>query len=234
MAQRPDERPVRTAALPAKILAALAALVVVTFAVSLFSRPAAAGESLAGELLVATPDLSDPNFSHTVIYLLRHDATGALGLVINRPMGAVPLERLLSVLEGDPEGAAGATGSAGAAENGGDSQGGSDLLVYYGGPVEPYRAFTLHSRDVMFDDSVPVDDETAYNVQGEILHALAEGDGPSRLIFLLGYSGWGAGQLESELERGDWYVVDADPKLVFSKTPSYTWERAVARFGTEL
>ncbi len=218
----------------ARATRALAALAAVGLALSLLwtaPQPATAGENLTGQLLVATPDLSDPNFSQTVVYMLRHDSTGALGLVVNRPMGAVPLDRLLSLLEGHPEGEEGAAGSEGDGQAGQD---GSDLLVYYGGPVEPYRAFTLHSRDVMFDDSVPVDDETAYNVQGEILHALAEGDGPSRLIFLLGYAGWGAGQLENELERGDWYVVEADPKLVFSKTPSHTWERAVASFGTEL
>ncbi|HEX9770672.1 MAG TPA: YqgE/AlgH family protein [Kiloniellales bacterium] len=190
-------------------------------------RPLLAEDGLAGQLLVAAPEMSDPNFSHTVIYILRHDPTGALGLVINRPMGEVPLDRLLALLEGT-------NGGETSPDNGNGGEPGDPLLVFSGGPVDPYRAFTLHSRDVMPEHSVPVDDDTAFNVEDEVLKALAEDAAPKSLLFVLGYSGWAAGQLESELDRGDWYVVASDPSLLFSAEPARTWERAVALFGTEL
>ena len=192
------------------------------------SGPAAAQESLAGQLLVAAPSLADPNFSRTVVYLLQHDAGGALGLVVNRPMGEVPLERLLALIGGEaaPPGED-EPQDAPAAPGGG-------LVVFYGGPVEPYRAFTLHSRDVMTEYSVAVDEETAYSVQADVLGALAAGAGPRHVVFALGYSGWGPGQLDSELERGDWYIVLPDQALVFGDDPARIWEEAVARFGTEL
>ena len=190
-------------------------------------RALLAEESLAARLLVAAPHLSDPNFSQTVIYILRHDRSGALGLVINRPMGEVPLSRLLDLMKnGD--------GADSVQNDGGGSEMGAPLLVFSGGPVEPYRAFTLHSSDVMPEHSVPVDDDTAFNVQDDVLKALADDAAPKSMIFALGYAGWAARQLEGELDRGDWYVVPADPSLVFSAEPGRIWERAVALFSTEL
>lgn len=195
----------------------------------LFADPRAllAQESLAGRLLVAAPHMADPNFAHTVVYMLDHDRRGAIGLVINRPMGEVPLSRLLELLrDGD--------GADMVPDNSGGSETGAPLLVFSGGPVEPYRAFTLHSRDVMSEHSVPVDDDTAFSVQDDVLKALADDAAPKSLIFVLGYAGWAAGQLEGELDRGDWHVVAADPSLVFSAEPGRTWERAVALVSTEL
>ena len=194
---------------------------------ALLTEESLASNGLAGRLLVAAPHMSDPNFSQTVIYLLRHGPSGALGLVINRPMGEVPLGRLLDLLKnGD--------GARSVPNDGGGSEVGAPLLVFFGGPVEPYRAFTLHSRDVMPEHSVPVDDETAYSEQDDVLMALADDAAPKSMIFVLGYAGWAAGQLEGELDRGDWYVAAADPSLVFSAEPGSIWERAVALFSTEL
>jgi putative transcriptional regulator len=197
-------------------------------------RPLVAEDDLTGQLLVAAPDMSDPNFAHTVIYILRHDSGGALGLVINRPMGEVPLDRLLALLHGQAAGTENGSTENGSAENGGKSEAGDPLLVFSGGPVEPYRPFTLHSRDVMPDHSVPVDDDTAFNVEDDVLKALADHAAPKSMIFALGYCGWAEGQLESELDRGDWYVVASDPALVFGTEPDHLWERAVALFSTEL
>lgn len=203
--------------------------------------PALAAEhSLAGQLLVAAPQMSDPNFSKTVVYLLSHDSSGALGLVINRPMGEAPLNRVLALLTGERADAANdsandADGKADSAADGAaDGEADDPLRIYFGGPVEPYRAFTLHSRDVMPKHSVPVDDDTAFNVEDDVLQALAEDAAPKRLIFVLGYSGWAAGQLEGELDRGDWYVVAPKPDLVFGTEPERMWERAAALVSTEL
>lgn len=190
-------------------------------------RALLAQESLAGRLLVAAPHMADPNFAHTVVYMLDHDRRGAIGLVINRPMGEVPLDRVLELLHDE--------GGADTAPDGGDAgAAGARLQVFFGGPVEPYRAFTLHSRDVMPEHSVPVDEDTAYSEQDDVLMALAEDAAPKSLIFVLGYAGWAPGQLEGELNRGDWYVVGADPTLVFGTEPGRMWERAVALHSTEL
>ena len=193
------------------------------------SGPAAAGGFLTGQLLVAKPNLVDPVFGRTVILMIRHDRSGAMGLVVNRPLGRVPLDRLLQSLEGPGDGAQTTPEAPGDAT--GDM---ANLPVFFGGPVERFHAFTLHSRDVMPAHSVPLDDDTALNVGDDVLQALARGAGPHHLLFLLGYAGWGPGQLENELERGDWVAVKADPELIFSDEPARTWERAVARFSTDL
>ncbi len=200
----------------------LAAGLLLLAGVLAWPQPARSDETLIGRLLVATPGLSDSNFDRTVVFMLQHDRGGALGIVVNRPLGEVPLAGLLALLP-EPEGEA-------PAESGPDAL----LPVFYGGPVEPYRAFTLHSRDVMPENSVPVDEETAFNVQGDVLRALAGGPAPARTLFALGYSGWAPGQLESELERGDWFVVAADQALIFNEEPARTWEQAVARYTPEL
>jgi len=199
---------------------------------ALLAEEEPASEGLTGRLLVAAPHLSDPNFAQTVVYILNHDAGGALGLVINRPMGEAPLERVLGLLHGGDGGEP--VQDNGGGDGSGDGEADARLLVFSGGPVDPYRAFTLHSRDVMPEHSVPVDDDTAFNIEDEVLVALAGQAAPKRMIFALGYAGWATGQLEGELDRGDWYVVAADPSLVFSAEPARTWERAVALFGTEL
>ena len=159
-----------------------------------------------------------------------------MGLVINRPMGRMPLRDLLQALESPGDGAQPDPPQPDPPQPEEDrsDDDGPSLPIYYGGPVEPFVGFTLHSRDVMLENSVPVDDATALNTHDEALQALAEGTGPQKMVFLLGYAGWGPGQLENELARGDWYVVEADPDLIFSEEPARTWEQALSRFTTEL
>lgn len=199
-------------------------------------RPIAADAFLTGKLLVAGPDLVDPNFSRTVVFMVSHDPGGAMGLVINRPLGSMPLGDLLQALESPGDGAQPDPPRQEPAQPEDDrsSGDGPSVPVYFGGPVEPFVGFTLHSRDVMLENSVPVDDVTALNAHDEALRALAEGTGPQKMIFLLGYAGWGPGQLEYELAGGDWYVVEADPDLIFSEEPAGIWEQALSRFTTEL
>lgn len=194
-------------------------------------RPAPAAEFLTGQLLVAAPRLADPAFRKTVVLVLRHDRGGALGLIVNRQMSRVSLDRLLQSFDFSGRDAA---PDPAPAEKGEPTNDVVTVPVFYGGPVEPFLGFTLHSRDVMPENSVPVGDALAYSVGDNALRALAAGAGPSRVIFLLGYAGWAPRQLENELKRGDWFVVAGDADLVFSDVPAHTWERAIARFSTEL
>ena len=173
-------------------------------------------DSLAGRLLVATEKMGDPRFQKTVIYMIEHNRDGAMGLVINVPMGAVPAAKLFNRLGLD-----------------GDSLEG-EIEVYFGGPVDPERGFLLHSADVLLEGSVRVDERVALTARPEMLLAIVRGDGPAQSVFTLGYAGWGPGQLESELARDDWFVIPADMSLVFAPDPAKSWERAAARRGFDL
>ena len=180
-------------------------------------------ENLSGQLLIAAPDLTDRNFSRTVVYMLSHDESGALGLVVNEPMGEVPLQLLLKGLrseEAEPEQGPGTPGE--------------KILVHYGGPVDPGRGFILHSTDVMPPDSVRLGEDIAVSGKQELLEVLVGEDRPEHLMVFFGYSGWAPGQLEAEIERGDWYISPWDKSLVFGPEAARKWDRAVARYGPEL
>jgi len=186
------------------------------------SKPATPAEDeLTGRLLIAVPDLNDPNFSGTVIYLVQHGAKGALGLVVNEPMGEVPLRRLL-----------GSVGSGGEPPR--DDADGPNVPVHYGGPVEPRQAFILHSPDLLPESSVRIDERIAFSRDRELLYALEKGKGPKHLMLLLGYSGWAPGQLEAEIERESWYLAEWDESLVFGSDHAAKWQRAIARYAPEL
>ncbi len=169
----------------------------------------------AGQLLVATPKLADPNFSHTVIYLLSHNADGAFGLVINRLYGSGPLAALLEGFGVEADGVSG------------------NIRIHYGGPVQPGGGFVLHTSDYEGPGTMraAVDSSIALTSRLEVLKAIAEGSGPRRSLFALGYSGWGKGQLEGEVARGDWITAPADPDLVFDDDLDAIWERAYERAG---
>jgi putative transcriptional regulator len=179
--------------------------------------PSAAPDSLAGRLLVATPELDDPNFRETVVYIVHHDQGGAMGLVLNRVLGTGPLDKMLESL--------------GAAPNGATDQ---KLRVYSGGPVEPGRAFVLHSPDYHDANTVVLSDLAALTIPPHILEDIAAGKGPKHSLFALGYAGWGPDQLEGELAAGAWSVVEPDEDLLFDDASETKWQRAWDRRGVDL
>ena len=173
--------------------------------------------SLAGQLLVATPNLEDPNFRQTVVYMIQHDEGGAMGLVLNRVLGTGPLDKMLQGLGIDPHG-----------------KHNINIEVHYGGPVEVGRVFMLHTPDYRAADTVVVSDLAALTVTPEILEDIAAGKGPKRSMFALGYAGWGPHQLEDELAAGAWVVVEADEALLFDEEMDTKWQRAFDRRGVDL
>jgi putative transcriptional regulator len=173
--------------------------------------------SLAGQLLVATPELDDPNFSHTIVYMVQHDAGGAMGVVINRVLGHGPLGKLLEGL---------------GVEEGSDSE--ADIRVHYGGPVELGRGVVLHSPDYRRDDPLVVDDLAAFSFSLDALRDLAQGRGPRHSLFALGYAGWAPHQLENEIARGSWFTIAPDEALLFDDAVETKWQRALARRGFDL
>jgi putative transcriptional regulator len=171
----------------------------------------AGGRGLAGRLLVASPDMRDPRFAETVVYMVRHDATGALGLVVNRPLRSVPLAQLLERFGMPSEHAQGA------------------ILVHWGGPVDPTRAFVLHTPDYRVDGTIVVKEQIAFTGSRKIIEAIAANAGPRRRLLAVGYAGWAAGQLEAELERGGWLTAAHDHDLLFDDDYPSKWQRATAR-----
>jgi putative transcriptional regulator len=188
----------------------------VTFASREAGSQAPPGATARGQLLVATEELRDPRFFHTVIYLLRHDATGSIGLVVNHPLAEVSMADLLRSVGVNRPGTAG------------------QVRVYSGGPVDPPRGFVLHSADYRGPDTQAVKDGLAFSVEPAILTAIADGHGPRRWLFCLGYAGWAPGQLEAEIQRGDWITVEPDHALLFDVPAERKWDRAIARRAIEL
>ncbi|MGH7262937.1 MAG: YqgE/AlgH family protein [Candidatus Rokuibacteriota bacterium] len=184
-------------------------------AAAVADSPGITGE-LTGQLLVATPILPDPRFMRTVIYMVRHDETGAMGLVLNRPMSEIPLARLLDQLGIQSEGV------------------NETIRFHYGGPVQRERGLVLHTADYRGKSTQLIQDGVALTWEPEIFRALATGAGPRRRLFALGYSGWGAGQLESEMRAGHWVAVPADEELLFDDDYDGKWSRAMARLKINL
>ncbi len=177
---------------------------------------AAKTESVVGRLLVATHGMPDGRFAETIIYMLRHDDTGAMGVVVNRPMGDVPVATLLASLGLD----------------GGDAEG--SIRVHYGGPVESSRGFVLHSTDYLDGETLTVAGGFALSMNADVVRAIAAGEGPRHSLLLFGYAGWGPGQLESEMMRDDWITVPADKAMVFDDNYRDKWRRAMDRRGIDL
>jgi putative transcriptional regulator len=172
--------------------------------------------TLAGQLLVAEPELGDPNFAQTVVLVLHHGRDGALGLVVNRPYGTAPLAALVERL------GLGAVAS--------DRQ----VAVGYGGPVDPDTGFLVHDAGYAVEGTIRVTDRIAVTPDPKALTGLAGPDAPAHALVTLGYAGWGPGQLDGELARGDWDHVAAEPDLVFAADPAATWDRARSLVGTDL
>lgn len=173
-------------------------------------------KSLEGKFLVANPSLPDPRFAHAVILMVKHDEQGAFGLVINRPVG---------VAEVTPDEADGKTG--------GDAKPPAGpaplhLPAFLGGPVELNKAFIVHSPDYKIEGTVAVTPKVSVTATVQILKDMADGKGPKRTLYVVGYAGWSAGQLESEMQRSSWYEAPADAGLIFSgEDTDAVWEHAM-------
>lgn len=174
------------------------------------------GDSLAGHLLIAMPGMADPNFEKTVTYICEHSESGALGLIINRPM-AMELGDVLEQLSLDTT---------------------DDKItsqpVLRGGPVQTERGFVLHESPREWDATAAIDGTIYVTTSQDILSALAGGDGPARSLVVLGYAGWGAGQLEAEIAANSWLSVPATPQIVFETPFDKRWEESAGILGVDL
>lgn len=179
----------------------------------------AEGESfLEGKLLIALPGMPDPRFERSVIFVCAHSLeTGAMGLIINKQIEGLNFRDLVQKLE--IRGAAGAP----------------DFPVLYGGPVETERGFVLHSGDYESTEStLPVTEDVSLTATLDILRAIAEGRGPAKSIFALGYAGWGAGQIEDEIRANGWIHCEADSDLLFDVELDTKWASALGKLGIDV
>jgi len=170
--------------------------------------------SLTGRLLIATPDMGDPRFRSSVIYLCSHDKSGAMGIAINKSKGDLQLSDMLDQIgiEGDVQVA--------------------DTPVLNGGPVDIDRGFVLHTADYFqADTSLKLSDTLNLTSTKDILLAMVQEYAPSKAMLAVGYSGWGAGQLEKEIAQNAWIVADADEALIFDTDLSSKWRKALAILG---
>jgi putative transcriptional regulator len=172
--------------------------------------------SLAGQLLVAAPDMGDPRFAEAVILLVRHDETGALGIVINHPVEERPIASLLKELG---EADTGITGT---------------VRIFAGGPVDPEVGFVVHGTDYHRAETIAIDGRVAVTSSPEILKDIGHGAGPAKALIAFGYAGWGPGQLESELAEHAWFTETEDPKLIFDEDRESVWKEALARRSRDL
>jgi putative transcriptional regulator len=192
-------------------LGVLVAAVSLATAALPMSEETSPNASLAGQLLVASPEMGDPRFRHAVILMVRHDKTGALGIVINHPLGE---QTWASVLEAIGEPTDGIAGS---------------VQVFAGGPVQPFLGFIVHSAEYHRAETIDIDGQVAMTASIEILRDLSHAKGPHKSLVAFGYTGWGPGQLEGEMARHGWFAIPEDPKLVFDDDRDKVWDEAKAR-----
>ena len=172
-------------------------------------------QSLAPALLLSMPQLRDPNFARTVVLLCKHFEEGAFGLVMNRPM---PTQgRVIVNLDPPVESPA-------------------DLEVWLGGPVEPERSWILVGDDSPETEGLGgmrIAKGMYLSTSPDLLRRLLEPEPPAQTRLIVGYSGWGPGQLEAELNASAWLISDVDRDLIFNTPPDCMWETAIRRLGAD-
>ncbi len=169
--------------------------------------------TLSGQLLIAMPQMQDPRFMRSVIFLCAHTADGAMGLVVNKIVAQPSIEDLLRQLGIAPEGFDGTP-------------------VHFGGPVEAGRGFVLHSTDYTEEATLTVSG-VGLTATTDILRAIGRGAGPRRSLLALGYAGWGPGQLDAEIQANGWLHVAADDDLIFDTGFEDKWRRAIGKLGVD-
>ena len=174
---------------------------------------------LDGQFLIAMPGLREGSFARTVIYVCAHSPAGAMGFIINRhqPVSFPDVLEHLNMLEGKDT-----------IEMPGHLR---RFPVLMGGPVETGRGFVLHSDDYAGESSIPVTNDVRLTATLDIIRAISQGRGPKRATMLLGYAGWGPGQLEQEIVNNGWLNCPSAEELIFDPLLDTKYERALALLG---
>jgi putative transcriptional regulator len=174
-------------------------------------------QSLQNHLLIAMPTLNDPYFSRSVTYICEHNEHGAMGIVINQPVG-MNLKQLLSQTDSEVQ----------------VLEQKADDIILAGGPVSQDRGFILHTSQPGWNSSLQLTSEIMVTTSKDILPALGDGTGPEKALIALGYAGWTAGQLEEEIQSNSWLTVEADVELLFDVPIHKKWQTAVQKLGIDI
>ena len=172
-------------------------------------------ESLQGSFLISTSKMPDPRFREKLIYMCGHTEEGAIGLVVNNPLPDVTLDEILinaNIPVPDFE----------------------LPPVYLGGPVEMEAGFILYTSDYHAENQLQVSTTVCLSSDPEILQDIALNKGPAKYLFLLGYAGWGPGQLENELTDNGWLMLPAEDDIIFNTEDSIKWKIAAQKFGIDI
>ena len=172
--------------------------------------------SLRNQLLIAMPNLQDPNFSHTVTYICEHSEEGAMGFIINRP-ASIKVADVLEQMKITP-----------------DTEISNQAHIYIGGPVDEDRGFVLHTREHDWKSTLDVNDELSVTTSRDILEAMAHDKGPQQSLIALGYAGWAAGQLEDEIMHNAWLSGPANKEILFDLPAEQRWEASAKLLGVDL
>jgi putative transcriptional regulator len=175
--------------------------------------------NLTNQFLIAMPGMAGDTFAGTVVYLCEHTPKGALGLVINKPID-IKLKNLFEKVELSL-----------------DRRDLAEAPVFFGGPVQTERGFVLHERIAgdggHYNSTLQIPGGLEMTTSKDVLEALSSGGGPKRLLVTLGYSGWGAGQLEEEIKRNSWINVDAAPEIIFDTPIEQRYDKALSLLGID-
>ena len=176
--------------------------------------------NFTNQFLIAMPSLREGTFAGTVIYLCEHTDKGALGLVINKPID-ITLKNLFEKVELSL-----------------DRPDLAESPVYFGGPVQTERGFVLHEsldgddgEGGHYNSSLRIPGGLEMTTSKDVLEALSNGAGPKKVLVTLGYSGWGAGQLEDEMSRNGWINVSAERDIIFDTPVEQRYDKALSLLG---
>ena len=172
--------------------------------------------NLTGHFLIAMPSLDDGFFNHAVTYICEHDETGSFGIIINQETD-LTLKQIINEMK---------------IETQGDYN--QDQPIFIGGPVDQGRGFILHRPTGNWQSTLKVTDSVALTTSKDILQAIANNKGPKNSIVALGYAGWAAGQLDSEIASNTWLSCPAEEQIIFVTPPEERWKAAAKLIGIDL
>jgi len=171
--------------------------------------------NLRNQFLIAMPSLNESIFSHTITYICDHSDDGAMGLVINQPLG-INMSEIYQQLECT------------------DVDHHRDEAVLCGGPVQPERGFILHTPDQRWESSLAVSEDIMLTASRDIIDAMSRNQGPDKFLVALGYAGWDAGQLEDEIANNAWLTLPAEASILFDTPIEQRWSAASKSLGIDL
>ena len=171
-------------------------------------------KSFSNHFIISMPHMNDPIFSKSLIYICEHDNDGAMGLIINKPMisenaADIIQQTGLTQIEPLPD-------------------------IYFGGPVNLEMGLILHDANYNIEGTLTISKSVGLTSNKQIVLDLKNGGGPDEFRFSFGYAGWGKGQIEREIENGDWLLMPADDDFIFSIPNTDKWKKAASKFGIDI